>query len=266
MAMKARYGIKELSRFAMDVIRESGEQALSFYGKGEPLLKFDDSLVTEAENYLNEFFKKKLDATFPDHRFFQNDYDATSYSHEEERYLWVFDALDGVANFQAGIPIWGLSIALMENFWPVFGAFYMPATNDLFYARAGQSAFWNDREISMTSQENLDDESLFLTYSRFHHYYHSRFPGKIRNLGCTGAHISYVAMGRAEAAVIAHVSYPDLAATRIIVEAAGGKFYKVDGGEFFPNEHMDGKRINDHLLVTSPGLANQIRNCLKPAE
>ncbi|GAF91915.1 unnamed protein product, partial [marine sediment metagenome] len=79
-------------------------------------------------------------------------------------------------------------------------------------------------------------ESLLLTYSRFHHHYHSTFPGKIRDLGCTAAHICYVATGRAEAALIANESYQDLAAACIIVEAAGGKIYKLDGSEFLLNE------------------------------
>ena len=263
--MNETYGIKELSRFALDAIHQSGQEALSFYGKGKPSLKFDDDLVTEAELHLNDLFQKKLTSTFPDHRLFNNNYDTSTYSHEGKRYLWVFDALDGVANFQAGIPIWGISLALLENFWPVFGAFFMPATGDLFWARAGQQAAWRNDPIRVSTQEQLDDESLFLTYSRFHHYYHSSFPGKIRSLGCTGAHICYVAMGRAEAAVIAHVSYQDLAATRIIVEAAGGKFFKTDGSEFFPNEHLDGKRIDEHLLVASPQLAGQVKACLRKA-
>ena len=63
----------------------------------------------------------------------------TSFNHiREERYLWIFDPFDGVANFQAGIPVWGLSLALLENFWPILGAFYMPVTGDLFHAVAGQ--------------------------------------------------------------------------------------------------------------------------------
>jgi myo-inositol-1(or 4)-monophosphatase len=70
-------------------------------------------------------------------------------------------------------------------------------------------------------------------------------------------------MGRAEAAVIANESYPDLAAARVIVEAAGGKIYKMDGSEFFLNEYLDEQRIEDHLLVVSPDNYSQVRNCLQ---
>jgi len=255
-------GIKNLTKFAMEVIRRSGEEALSYYGKGNPNIKFDEELVTEAELHLMAFFQDQLNNHFPEHKVFRNNQADKGYTHNEKRYLWIFDPLDGVANFQAGIPIWGISLALIENFWPVFGAFYMPATDDLFYARAEQKAFLGKEEICVSDKKNINDESLLFTYSRFHHSYRSTFPGKIRDLGCTGAHICYVAMGRAEAAVIANESYQDLAAAGIILEAAGGKICKINGDNFFLNEYLDGQKINDHLLVMAPDIYSQVRSSL----
>jgi myo-inositol-1(or 4)-monophosphatase len=260
MAAKKRHGIEVLTQFAMEVIRRSGEEALSFYGKGNPRIKFDEELVTEADSHLMGFFQDQLDNRFPEHQVFKHNPANTDYTHDEKRYMWIFDPLDGVANFQAGIPIWGISLALFENFWPIFGVFYMPATGDLFYAQADQNAFLGDEEIRVSDLKNITDESLLFTYSRFHHRYRSTFPGKIRDLGCTGAHICYVAMGRAEAAVIANESYQDLAAAGIILEAAGGKICKMDGSDFFLNEYLDGQKINDRLLVMAPGIYSQVRN------
>jgi len=256
------HGIDELSRFATDVIRRSGKEALSYYGKGNPHVKFDEELVTEADFHLMEFFEDQLNSHFPEHKVFKNNHVNKEYTHDEKRHLWIFDPLDGVANFQAGIPIWGLSLALIENFWPIFGVFYMPATGDLFHARADQKAYLDQEEIHISKQQNINDESLLLTYSRFHHRYRSTFPGKIRDLGCTGAHICYVAMGRAEAAVIANESFQDLAAAGIILEAAGGKICKMDGSDFYLNEHLDGQKIHEPLLVTASDLYSQVRNCL----
>ena len=263
MAAKKRHGIEVLTQFAMEVIRRSGEEALLYYGKGNSRIKFDEELVTEADSHLMEFFQDQLDNRFPEHQVFNNNQTNTNYTHDEKRYIWIFDPLDGVANFQAGIPIWGISLALIENFWPIFGVFYMPATGDLFHARADQNAFLGDEEIRVSDLKNINDESLLFTYSRFHYRYRSTFPGKIRDLGCTGAHICYVAMGRAEAAVIANESYQDLAAAGIILEAAGGKICKMDGGDFFINEYLDGQKINDRLLVMAPGIYSQVRNSLQ---
>jgi len=245
------------------LIRRSGEKALSYYGKGERLVKFDEGLITETELHLREFFREQLISSFPEHQVFQNNREESDYTHDGKRYLWIYDPLDGVANFQAGIPIWGISLALFDNFWPVFGVFYMPATGDFFNGRAGGKAFRGDKEIRVSPQEDINDESLLLTFSRFHQHYHSTFPGKIRNLGCTAAHICYVAMGRAEAAVIANESYQDIAAAWIIIEAAGGKIYKMDGSEFFLSQDTDGQREGAHLLVATPDIYTQIRDTLQ---
>lgn len=258
-----KHGIEHLAQFAMDVIRRSGEEALAFYGKGDPHIKFDEELVTEADFHLMDFFEKQLNEHFPEHQAFKNNQVNQEYTHDAKRYLWIFDPLDGVANYQAGIPIWGISLALIENFWPILGMFYMPATGDLFHARADQKAYLDQEEIHISDQQNINDESLLFTYSRFHHRYRTTFPGKIRDLGCTGAHICYVAMGRAEAAIIANESFQDLAAAGIILEAAGGKICKLDGSDFHPNEHLDGRKINDHLLVMAPELYSQVRGSLQ---
>jgi myo-inositol-1(or 4)-monophosphatase len=257
------YDAKELIRFAVDTVQQAGELALRYYGKGNPEIKFDEELVTEAELNLSDFFRNQLRAKFPEHRIFGEETMAVGYTHDAGGHVWVFDRLDGVANFQAGIPVWGISMALLENFWPVLGVFYMPVTRDLFYAQAGEQAFHGDRKLSIPDQPEINNESLLFTYSRFNNHYRTSFPGKIRNLGCTAAHICYVALGRAEAALMGHVSYQDLAAAQIILEAAGGEIRKVDGDKFQLNEHLDGGRIEDHLMAARKGKHEELRHYLK---
>jgi myo-inositol-1(or 4)-monophosphatase len=258
MTQLPSHGIEALTSFAVDAIRDAGRVAMENYGKGSGPAKFDEGLVTRAELQITESFKMAVESSYPDHLTFTSKALDTDYTHDSRRYLWIFDPIDGVDNFQAGIPIWGMSLALLENFWPVFGAFFMPATGDLFHARAGGKAFWGDKQIQMTDDRGIDDESLIFTFSRFHQQYSSRFPGKVRNLGCTGAHLCYVAMGRADAAITANESFQDLAATRMIVEAAGGRLYTAGGERFYLNDYLSGERIQEHLLVTVPGYREAI--------
>ncbi len=259
MANVQKAGLEEINRFSVDLVREAGKEALNYYGKGRTRAVFDQSLVTEAELRLTNFFQEQLRHQFPDHLAFSSSQISSGYSHDDKRYLWIFDPIDGVDNFQAGIPIWGMSLALLENFWPVLGIFYMPATGDLFQAQADKKAYWGEREIKVNQKESVDDESLLLTFSRFHQQYQCEFPGKIRNLGCTAAHICYVAKGRADAAVIANESYQDLAATRVIIEAAGGRICKMDGSRFHLSDYMESGRIDEHLLVSSSKNIDQLK-------
>lgn len=257
------HSLNEFKDFAVKSARGAGQKVLSYYGKGDPSIKFDDSVVTEAELSVREFFEAELRKSYPFHRIFnETNQLSRQYSHEESRYLWVLDPLDGVANFQAGIPIWGISIAVLENFWPVLGVFYMPVTGDIFHAWAGGKAFRGEQEISVSMEDTVSDESLLFTYSRFNQHYRTTFPGKIRTMGCAGAHICYVAMGRAEAAILANQSFSELAASAVILESAGGKLFNVEGEEFFLSNFMDGKRISEHLLAVPPRTLSQVRGYL----
>jgi myo-inositol-1(or 4)-monophosphatase len=256
-------GIEELLSFAKDVISSAGDKALGLYGQGNKGVKFDEELVTSAELSLTNFFKDRLNDVFPGHGVFGDPLPAEDYVHGEKRYLWIYDPLDGVANFQAGIPIWSISLALLENFWPVFGVAFMPVTGDLFYAIAGQKAYWGEQELRIPDTGEISNESVLLTYSRFHNLYQSTFPGKIRNLGSTSAHIIYVARGRAAGALLANVSYRDLAAAQIILMAAGGRIHRLDGREFHLSDYLSGQRIQEHLIAAPEGAFESIRMYLK---
>lgn len=256
-------GIEELMKFAKETVRSAGEMSLALYGKGNPEVKFDEELVTEAELRSVDFLKERLTSVFPGHGMFGEPLPAEDYVHGEKRYLWIYDPLDGVANFQAGVPIWGISLALLENFWPVLGVTFMPVTGDLFCAVAGRNAFWGEGEIRIPDTGEISNESVLLTYSRFHNHYQSSFPGKIRNLGSTAAHITYVIRGRAEGALLANVSYQDLAAAQVILMAAGGKIHRLDGREFHLSDYLGGQRIEEHLIAAPEGAFDSIRMYLK---
>jgi myo-inositol-1(or 4)-monophosphatase len=248
-------------QFALDVIQRSGAEAMAFYGKGSHGIKFDQELATSAEIHLRQFFEGQIREHYPEHRVFDNNPSPSGYTHDDKRYLWVFDPIDGIANFLAGIPIWGMSLALLDNFWPISGVFHMPATGDIFHAQAGKNAYRGKEKILASPKKSINNESLMLIYSRFHRYYHSNFPGKIGNMGCTAAHICYVAMGRADAAFVANESYQDLSAAQIIIQAAGGKIFKMDGRELTFNEYIDGKKRNEHLLATTTDLCTPVLDC-----
>lgn len=124
------HGIEELSGFAMEFIKAAGKKAMPYFGTGKSQVKFDQGMVTEADLRITDFFQEKLNERFPDHHVFRNDEMNENYSHEGKRYVWIFDPVEGVANYQAGIPIWGMSLALLDNFWPSLAFFICrpPAT------------------------------------------------------------------------------------------------------------------------------------------
>ena len=122
---------------AEGLVKQAGALALKYYGQGDPQLKFDEELVTEAELAIREFMRTDIAKRYPEHHLLGEGEDQTAYGHGESGFQWIADPIDGTANFQAGIPIWGVSLALFKNFWPILGVFYMPVTGEIYKALAG---------------------------------------------------------------------------------------------------------------------------------
>jgi myo-inositol-1(or 4)-monophosphatase len=255
--------LEELFRFSNEVVRRGGEVGLKFYGKSRGDVKFDEKLVTEAELAIRESMIEMVRASYPSHHFFSEGLgDPADMREHGGGFVWINDPLDGTANFQAGIPIWGLSMAFFHNYWPVFGIFSMPVTGEAYTAFSGKEAYKNNRKIKVRCGFDPNNESLLFTYSRFHTDLKSDFPGKIRNLGSAQAHITYVAGGAADAVVLKNTYIWDLAASNIILESAGGEVRYLDGRPFILGEHLDGRKIEEPLIAAGQGVHRILGNYL----
>ncbi len=246
--------LRTLKEFVENTLRKSGALMLNMYGQRNASVKFDEELVTEADNAAWELISQKIADSFENHGFLR---DADIAGMEDEdcpRFLWIVDTLDGAASFQAGMPVWGISLALFEKFWPVLGFLYLPVTGELYSAYAARQALLNDRPISVRNDPTIDNESLVLLYSRFHRDYTSDFPGKLRNFGSSSGHMAYVARGAADACLMKHVNVQDLAAGSIILEAAGGEITFMDGRPFHVGDYLDGKSVEETLVAAPKGV------------
>ncbi len=242
-----------LKEFVENTLRKSGALLLEKYGKGNRGMKFDDELVTEADNAAWKIISAKIRGSFEDHAFLREiSFNEVSGEHPP-RFLWIVDTLDGAASFQAGMPVWGVSAALFEKFWPVLGFLYLPVTGELYSAYAGREALLNDSPITVRPDPTVDNESLILVYSRFHQDFTSTFPGKLRNFGSSAGHLAYVARGAADACLMKNVHVQDLAAGSIILQAAGGEIRYLDGRSLHVGDFFNGQRIEEPLIAAPKG-------------
>jgi len=115
--------IDDLLKFAIEVIHHCGEKALSFYGKGQKDVKFDEGLVTEAELQLREFFQDQLFARFPDHKVYKTDRGDDGYTHGAKRYLWIYDPLDGSPTSRQGSRSGGRRSLFLRTTGPCSASF-----------------------------------------------------------------------------------------------------------------------------------------------
>ena len=234
--------IKELARSA-------GAIALGHFRNVTPTWKEDRSYITQADLDVQAYLREALDAAYPDDGIVAEENGLRKLPRRGDR-TWVIDPIDGTASFSAGLPIWGISIALVEGSRPTGGVFYIPTVGDLFHTGNDGRVYRNDRPAQLRSPGPFHGETSLLIASRLHrHYTLSRdYPGKLRNLGSTVAHLAYVATGSAEAALVEPVYVWDIAAGMAMLEANGGVLVYIDGTPVDLAPLLDGTRMPQPML------------------
>lgn len=155
---------------------------------------------------------------------------------------WVIDPLDGTTNYLHGIPVFAISVALLEENKPLVGVVYELGQKEMFSAALGKGATLNGKKIR-TNQKELKD-SLIAT--GFPYYDFDRMDGflemlrslfkdsrGVRRLGSAATDLAYVACGRFDAYFEYGLSPWDVAAGVLLVTEAGGKVRDFSDGDNF---------------------------------
>jgi myo-inositol-1(or 4)-monophosphatase len=95
-------------------------------------------------------------------------------------YRWVVDPLDGTNNFAAGIPTFGVSVALVDDEGPLVAAVGVPLLDDLYLARRNGGVTYNGEPVTAADGDTpppegatvaavlgvdvLEDETLMTEY------------------------------------------------------------------------------------------------------
>ncbi len=74
--------------------------------------------------------------------------------------LWCIDPLDGTENFIAGDPDYAVMIGLLNNYQPVAGWIYAPATDHLYWGGKGWGLFEQTKAVPMTELVRVKPPSL----------------------------------------------------------------------------------------------------------
>lgn len=71
------------------------------------------------------------------------------------RRAWVVDPIDGTRDYLRKRPGWAVSVALVEDGWPVLGVLEAPARGERWTALAGQGAWRNGAPLAVASRDVL---------------------------------------------------------------------------------------------------------------
>jgi myo-inositol-1(or 4)-monophosphatase len=238
--------------------------------------------VTATDRAIEALVRTELHRRFPDHGVLGEEGTGDAM---ESRYLWVLDPIDGTANYAAGQPFYGLSLALLDRGEPVVGCLYVPfwpgtGDGDVLRASRGNGARIGGREIRLERGAFRPGGPVAVPPGL-----HAMFavrgglkkaPGEARNLGSIVAEIAMVATGGFQYAVFGGPKLWDVAAGAIIVRVAGGVALIWQGGRWRPivtfeaprsQQGQKPKTLRDWsrpTLVAGPGAAGHVGGGLAP--
>lgn len=165
-----------------------------------------------------------------------------------ERFNWVIDPLDGTTNFIQGVPIYCVSIALLDGDELVVGVVYEVGRDECFYAWKNGGAFLNGEKIAVSDRSDIHDALLatgfpYSDFSRIEEYieflkWAMKNARGVRRLGSAAADLAYVACGRFDAFWEYDLKPWDVAAGALLVKEAGGMVsdYSGDSNYLFGRE------------------------------
>ncbi|MCZ0941371.1 MAG: inositol monophosphatase family protein [Caldilineaceae bacterium] len=241
-----------------ELARQAGELALtmqqgglrSIHAKSTP-----NDLVTEADLACETLIRDRLAALTPNFGFWGEESDERPH----DDYYWLVDPIDGTINFAAGLPWFGINIALIHRNMTIFGLSLILPQFELFWAQVGQGTYLRRRSgeqqrLQVSRASTLAD-ALLTTGFPYHRAVNEDNNAAefarimpvcrgVRRMGASSADLAYVASGAFSAYWEGWIKPWDVAAGVLLVREAGGLVTNYQGAPF---------GLDDHCLIASNG-------------
>lgn len=223
-------------RLARELAQAADEIALRYFSSDvrhmKTQVKTDGSPVTLADTEIESMIRRTIEKVFPQDAVLGEEEGEIGSSDRR----WIVDPLDATANFARGIPIFATLIGFEVQGEIVLGIASAPAMSERFEAVRGNGSYRNGKQISVSSTTQLSQAQLCHTSLTSYEdrglteglLRVARATKRQRGFGDYWGHL-LVAQGSVEVMVEPVVNSWDLAALKIIVEEAGGRFSALDG-------------------------------------
>lgn len=204
--------------------------------------KPDMTPVSDADTEVEQALRDRLATSRPEDAVIGEEFGASAAAKGARR--WIIDPIDGTKSFVRGMPAWATLLALQDGDDLAVGVVSAPALHRRWWASRGGGAFVEDelasaaRQLRVSAVGELADAQL--CFGGLEEWSEQgrlepllRLAHACWRTRAFGDFWSYmlVAEGAAEIALDPIVSLWDLAAPRVIVEEAGGRFTDLAGVE-----------------------------------
>jgi len=204
--------------------------------------KGDGSVVTITDTACQKLIAEKLAAIDASIAFLGEEMDKADQlqclADSGGRY-WCLDPLDGTTNFVAGVPVFGTSLALIENGYPTLACIHDPIKGETFTARLNHGAYLNGQLMRASAETDLASAVGYIDFKRLTqqakqsmltpNLYRSQ-----RNIGTCALEWAWLAAGRGNFIVHGGEKIWDFAAGSLIASEAGCAVGDFSAQSLFP--------------------------------
>jgi len=247
---------RDWSSLVEPIMRDAGNILFDFYGKELTCTeKKGGGFVTEADLAAEKFLMAQLAKLLPEADFVAEE----SGTSGNGRYRWVIDPLDGTTNFSIGFPLFAIAVALTDNNQVIFGAIFIPMTDEFFWAQRGKGAWLNAHKIQVS---NPDDFGKAIIGACLPYDWRERSnlvqasqgilqeAYATRRTGSSCVDLAYVACGRFDGVFSSRFQWWDVASGIILVQEAGGFITDFEGNQLGPDNRFciaGGRMVHERM-------------------
>lgn len=248
-------------------LKQSGEVLMHYFGKNlkSRIKESISSVLTEADLASERTILEILGSGPGPFNIISEE---TGYVDHGSDYTWVVDPLDGTSNFAAGIPWFGIIIALMHYKKPVLAAMYLPADNLLYIAESGKGAWKNGSPIHVTPSTDLKEHLVVYSFdyspdpekTKAEMELLARLSSNVRNIRSTNSlyDFCYLTDGRLGAAINQTTKIWDIAAPWLMVREAGGVVTDINGEDLQFDLSPGSFNQNYTIIATGAGIQKSL--------
>jgi myo-inositol-1(or 4)-monophosphatase len=251
-------------KFVKHLASEAAQVALARAQQVSPQEKANSSYVTDLDHDLEQLIRSRLRAAFPQDLLTGEEYAAEQGSGDgsSER-QWSIDPIDGTGNLVHRLPLWAISIGLIEAGEPVLGVIAIPPLGEMFWAVKGGGAWRDGSPLSTPDADTFhSQDNVCLSTNAIRVVDLRTIPGRIRDLGSACSELAFLAAGRLVTCAFLGEAAHDLAAGAVITAEAGCRAGTIDGEFLTPAELVARTPVTRPTFVAPP---RRLESLLKTA-
>jgi len=254
-----------------NAFKEASKILMSNFGEmiEGKLKENQSSIVTEMDVAAERKIAHLISQKYPNHSIIGEEKGAIMTGSE---YTWIIDPIDGTSNYAAGIPWFGILIAVMQNEEPYAAGAYLPFYDLTYYAELGKGAYCNDKRIRVSQETSLKNVlfSYATDYSeddqktRLETNILNEMIKNVRNIRATNCLVDfcYVADGRLGGCINYASKIWDIAAPYLIIKEAGGEITDINGENIVFELNIENYLKNYRVVAAGKNLHKKIIDIL----